>query len=862
MMSELHNVHPLGRRYLLSITLAFLLLGTGLAAAVPLSEEQVLSQDAAGEPTFIQGQLGTLAPGIDRGAAAMAFLADFAGESLSASGQEGFFVLAENRDDLGYVHVRIVQEINGLAVLGNQIVVHADDDSGEVYAVTGRFVSAVGLASDPLLEAIPALELAAKEMGIVAVATDEPELVYVLDDFDQPVLAWRNRVEYSTKEGDEIDEIFADAVTGAVVARHPQVHRAKSWRTYTSNNTSALPGTLRCTNTQSCGDSVLQNVHNGASSVYDYYNARFGRRSYNGSDATISSVGHHQTNYNNAFWNGSYLVYGDGDGSQFGPLGNAFDVVAHEFTHAVTQHESGLIYSNESGALNEAWSDIFGAGAEAWRDGISGDTWKIGEDAYTPGISGDALRYMNNPTQDGNSRDYYPERYTGSADNGGVHWNSGIANLAFYLAVNGGQHPRGKTTVVVPSIGLSQAEQIFYRAQTTYLTPSSNFSAARAATGQAARDLYGAGSENNVYTAWCAVGVGSCPAASTNNSLFISQSVPSSMTPGQTASVSITMKNTGTTTWTRAGSYKLGSQNPEDNTRWGLTRVLLPTSVSVAPGQQRTFTFNITAPTTPGTYNFQWRMVQDFVEWFGAFTPNHLITVSGGTTNNSQFISQSVPTTMVVGQTATVSVTMKNTGTTTWTRSGNYKLGSQNPQDNLTWNLKRVWLPSTVAVAPGQQRTFTFTIKAPSTPGTYNFQWRMVQDGVQWFGAFSTNKAIVVQNAVNNAQFIAYGGVPTTMARGQTKVVSVTLKNTGTTTWRRAAGYKLGSENPRDNRTWNLNRVWLPSTVSVAPGQQRTFTFTIKAPSRAGTYDFQWRMVQDGVQWFGAFSPNRQIVVN
>jgi hypothetical protein len=293
-----------------------------------------------------------------------------------------------------------------------------------------------------------------------------------------------------------------------------------------------------------------------------------------------------------------------------------------------------------------------------------------------------------------------------------------------------------------------------------------------------------------------------------------------------------------------------------------VSRVLLPTGVSVVPGQQRTFTFNITAPTTPGTYNFQWRMVQEYVEWFGAYTPNTLITVSSGTTNSSQFISQIVPTTMTVGQTTTVSVTMKNNGTTTWTRSGGYKLGSQNPQDNYTWNLNRVWLPAGVAVAPGQQRTFTFNITAPTTAGTYNFQWRMVQDGVQWFGAYSTNVAIVVGNPVNSSQFISYSGVPTSMARGQTAVVSVTMKNNGTTTWTRSGGYKLGSQNPQDNYTWNLNRVWLPTGVSVAPGQSRTFTFTIKAPSTVGTYNFQWRMVQDGVQWFGAYSTNRQIVVN
>jgi hypothetical protein len=106
----------------------------------------------------------------------------------------------------------------------------------------------------------------------------------------------------------------------------------------------------------------------------------------------------------------------------------------------------------------------------------------------------------------------------------------------------------------------------------------------------------------------------------TDNAAFVSQTVPTTMNPGQYYSVSVTMKNTGTTTWTQAGGYKLGSQNPQDNTIWGTGRVLL--SGNVAPNQNVTFTFTVRAPTVPGTYNFQWRMVREFVAWFGAFTPN------------------------------------------------------------------------------------------------------------------------------------------------------------------------------------------------------------------------------------------------
>jgi vibriolysin len=202
------------------------------------------------------------------------------------------------------------------------------------------------------------------------------------------------------------------------------------------------------------------------------------------------------------------MVYGDGDGTTFISLAKGFDVVAHELTHAVTEYESNLTYSNESGALNEAMSDIMAAAAEAYKTGsVGGNTWKIGEDIYTPNTAGDALRYMNNPTADGSSKDYYPERYTGTSDNGGVHINSGIANLAFYLLVQGGSHPRGKTSVVVPALGMTQAERIFYIANRDYLTSSSNFQAARNATAQAATSLYGATAADAVQKAWDAVGV-------------------------------------------------------------------------------------------------------------------------------------------------------------------------------------------------------------------------------------------------------------------------------------------------------------------------------------------------------------------
>src|SRR5437763_8467932 len=193
------------------------------------------------------------------------------------------------------------------------------------------------------------------------------------------------------------------------------------------------------------------------------------------------------------------------------------------------------------------------------------------------------------------------------------------------------------------------------------------------------------------------------------------------------------MRNTGGTTWTTAGWYNLGSQNPQDNFTWGMARVGLPGSV--APNSEVTFNFNVTAPSTPGTYNFQWRMVQDAVEWFGDFTTNATVSVGASPLSDAaSFVSQSVPSSMTAGASYQVSMTMTNTGTSCWTAPTWFNLGSQNPQDNFTWGFARVAVPTTTA--PGQQVTFNFTVVAPSAPGTYNFQWRMVHDGVTWFGDY------------------------------------------------------------------------------------------------------------------------------
>jgi len=231
--------------------------------------------------------------------------------------------------------------------------------------------------------------------------------------------------------------------------------------------------------------------------------------------------------------------------------------------------------------------------------------------------------------------------------------------------------------------------------------------------------------------------------AATNDAVFVNQSAPGFLVVGEDFNAVVTMRNLGNTTWTPEAAYRLGSQAPQDNDVWGMNRGLL--SARIDPNSDVAFTLPLTAPTTPGSYSFKWRMVQDAVGWFGELTPTLTINVNplpSGVPNIAAFVSQSVASVMPAGTTQTVTVTMKNTGTTTWTAADAYRLGSRAPQDNDIWGRNRVLLPNNVL--PGEEVTFTFSITAPQTPGTYNFRWRMVRDGVEWFGEFTPNRLVTV----------------------------------------------------------------------------------------------------------------------
>ncbi len=467
------------------------------------------TQDDMVTPSFIKGNLGQVSAGLVADGAQSALRNIAPAFRMRA---EDLVFKRASKDDQGHTYLRYGQTKNGLPVLGSEIILFVNAE-GTIYAANS---SAYDVSLGSLVASQPTISAEAAEFAALGADADfrsesTGRLVYVRGANGGLVLAHEVRV---TGERDGLpveDMVYVNASTRDIALVAPKIHTAKNRAVYSANNGTGLPGSLkRSEGGAPTGDSHVDENYDHLGTTYDCYYQNFGRDSYNNAGAQLRSTVHYSNNYTNAFWNGTQMVYGDSNGVQSAPLGKSLDVTVHELTHAVTEYESGLIYSNESGALNEGMSDIFSAYCESWTLGWAtpASVWMIGDDVWTPATPGDALRYMANPTQDGSSKDYYPERYTGSSDNGGVHWNSGIANLAFKLLSTGGTHPRGKTTVNVTGIGVQKAGKIFYEANANCMTASSNFAAAKTCTVQKAAQHYGSAEEASTTAAWDAVGVG------------------------------------------------------------------------------------------------------------------------------------------------------------------------------------------------------------------------------------------------------------------------------------------------------------------------------------------------------------------
>jgi Zn-dependent metalloprotease len=509
-------------------------------------------------------------------------------------------VLNVSFDEMSMAHTRLQQTFHDVPVLGGELIVHLNSD-GSLFTVTDSLVRGLQVNTRSDLTATKAKDIAIAEYGCGDCLTFPPKvdmLIFRHKNRDHLVYRVQLRREdgspdtampvyfidaHTGKTVFSYDNLQTQAVTGTGVSLYSGTVSINTFRDYwgyyymedltrqmgTFDNRNTQGETLdwdvfRFADTDNFWDSSMQragvDAHFGAARTYDYFLNVHSRRgidggggpafftSADGETGLITSKVHYGVSFSNAFWNGSYVSYGDGDGVTFSPL-TALDIVGHEITHGVTQYSARLDYFDESGALNESISDVFGAMVKRFTRGENANTWLHGDDHYTPGIPGDASRYLDEPhraaekgfTAD-DDPDHYSERYMGTADNGGVHINSGIANKAFYLVAKGGTHHRGGS---MTGIGADTAARIWYRALTSYMTPGTNFGDAVFATQNAAAALYGFGStqHNAVSQAWNLCGVCGFRLSPTG------QSFPAS---GGSGTINVTV--TGNCNWTATTS--------------------------------------------------------------------------------------------------------------------------------------------------------------------------------------------------------------------------------------------------------------------------------------------------------------------
>lgn len=470
----------------------------------------------------------------------------------------------------GTQHVRYDRTYRQLPVLGGDFVVHLAPD-GSYRSASRATRSAISLSSvTPALSLRQATDLAVNALRAAHLGetlrkvTAKPRLV-VDALHGAPKLAWRTDAVAQDSLGNPVARTtLTDARTGARIDAWDSVESASGdgeslysgkvplnttlsgstyqlkdatrGNTYTGDATnqtdlcvlaiclSRAPSTVFTdadnhwgTGTTSDRASAAVDAQYGTDVTWDYYKNVHGRNGIAGDGKGAYSRVHYGTRYNNAFWDDTCfcMTYGDGDGTQLGPL-VSLDIAGHEMSHGVTSKTAALTYSGESGGLNEATSDIFGTLVEfhAGNSSDAGD-YLIGEKVVRSGFSREALRYMDKPSKDGVSVDCWSP----TVQTLDVHYSSGVGNhFAYLLAEGSGAKSLNGVSYDSPTcdgssvtgIGRDKLGKIWYRALTVYMTSSTDYAGARTATLNAARDLYGAGSAEYgaVAAAWRAVGVG------------------------------------------------------------------------------------------------------------------------------------------------------------------------------------------------------------------------------------------------------------------------------------------------------------------------------------------------------------------
>lgn len=466
-------------------------------------------------------------------------------------------------DQLGFTHYRYTMAYKGVPVDGTDWIIHGLGD--KAMSANGYLPNNLSINPIPAISQQEAYQKALDHMdansymwedpandailteinGTPSTYKPIPQLTIADTDFERATpyykLAWKVDVYASSPTSRKL--IYIDAQTGEVIKDLEILHSVNAvgtavtqyagTQTITTDQQSSNRFRLRETNRgmgveiitlNMDGDSVYgnsidfidddnywddvadfersaTNCHWSAEQTYDYFLTYHNRNSIDDNGMPLRSYLNYRVGYQNAFWNGRYMTFGDGAGSPF----TTTDVVSHEFSHGLTGSSARLVYANEPGALNESFSDIFGNVVEYYADSTQAN-WLIGE-----GFG--AFRSMSNPNQFNDPATYKGRNwYEGSFDNGGVHINSGVQNRWFYLLVEGGTGlTEGGDQYIVQGIGWEKAAAIAYRNLTVYLGRFSQYEDAREGAIRSAEDLYGTCSQEyeSVINAWYAVGIGS-----------------------------------------------------------------------------------------------------------------------------------------------------------------------------------------------------------------------------------------------------------------------------------------------------------------------------------------------------------------
>ncbi|MBB5935838.1 M4 family metallopeptidase [Streptomyces zagrosensis] len=567
-------------------------------------------------------------------------------KTLRLGAKEKLVVKDVSKDADGTTHTRYERTYDGLPVLGGDLVVD-EAKSGKVEAVTKAVKAQVRVASTTAAVRPAAAEEAAERLARAddskkAEATKAPRKV-VWAAAGKPVLAYETIVGGFQKDGTPNElHVITDATTGKKLFEYQGVHNGTgnsqysgqvplgtagssgsysltdtnrgSHKTYNLNRGTSGQGTLFTDADDTWGDgtgshtqTAAVDAHYGAALTWDYYKNVHGRSGIRGDGVGAYSRVHYGNNYVNAFWTDSCfcMTYGDGSGNTH-PL-TSIDVAAHEMTHGVTANTAKLVYSGESGGLNEATSDIFAAAVEfdASNPNDKGDYW-VGEEIDING-NGTPLRYMDKPSKDGKSKDNW---YSGI---GGidVHYSSGVANHWFYLAsegsgakvINGLPHDSPTAdNQPVTAIGRVNAEKVWFKALSQRMQSNTDYKGARDATLWAAGELFGVGSTeyNGVANAWAGVAVG----ARVPTGVTVTAPGDQSTQVGQAASLQIkaTSGNAGALRYAASGL----PAGLEINSATGL----ISGTPTTAGTSQVTVTVTDAANKT-GTASFKWVVTTD-----------------------------------------------------------------------------------------------------------------------------------------------------------------------------------------------------------------------------------------------------------